>query len=324
MDPNSTKRKRGAALGTVQSSASASSHPPSKKRRRPSPESDELTSRRPAVSRPSPPNPQHTAARPVRKRKSSTLNEAPDELSANYASLKPRTRHVSQATIRTKWTSLPAPAQSQIRSLLLAAKRSVLASHPAEQRRTEADAAISILIRRLEKQLPRMPFPPKTRAGSFDAARLSEGCRGLEGALTAVMQDVALLEAEIEREEAALERERTELKRLEGDARREEERQRRDAFKIHPLLQLSDDLEDEDIEDGAGSIGLIATKRPLALAQQSLFDNPDPELDSLLKQLGSHMESMQSNHAQVAGLSDAMAGARATLEDALGGVMTGG
>ncbi|KAL2351929.1 CENP-Q, a CENPA-CAD centromere complex subunit-domain-containing protein [Cryomyces antarcticus] len=323
MDPSSTKLKRGAAWETEQSSVSASSHPPSKKRRRPSPENDELTSGRPAVPRPSHPDPRRTAARPVRKRKSSTLSEAPDELSADYASLKPRTRHVSQATIRTRWTTLPAPAQSQIRSLLLAAKRSVLASHPTEQRRTEADAAISILIRRLEKQLPRMPFPPKTKAGSFDAARLSEGCRGLEGALTAVMQDVALLEAEIEREEAALERERTELKRLERDARREEERRRREVFKIHPLLQLSDDLEDEDIDDGAESIGLITTKRSLASARQPLFDNPDPELDSLLKQLGSHMESMQSNHAQVTGLSDATAGAQATLEDALGGIMTG-
>ncbi|KAK5163540.1 hypothetical protein LTR04_002431 [Oleoguttula sp. CCFEE 6159] len=131
------------------------------------------------------------------------------------------------------------------------------------------------------------------------------------------MQDVALLEAEIEREEAALERERTELKRLERDARREEERRRREVFK------LSDDLEDEDIDDGAESIGLITTKRSLASARQPLFDNPDPELDSLLKQLGSHMESMQSNHAQVTGLSDAMAGAQATLEDALGGIMTG-
>ncbi|KAK5163541.1 hypothetical protein LTR04_002432 [Oleoguttula sp. CCFEE 6159] len=163
MDPSSTKLKRGAAWETEQSSVSASSHPPSKKRRRPSPENDELTSGRPAVPRPSHPDPRRTAARPVRKRKSSTLSEAPDELSADYASLKPRTRHVSQATIRTRWTTLPAPAQSQIRSLLLAAKRSVLASHPTEQRRTEADAAISILIRRLEKQLPRMPFPPKTK-----------------------------------------------------------------------------------------------------------------------------------------------------------------
>lgn len=49
----------------------------------------------------------------------------------------------------------------------------------------------------------------------------------------------------------------------------------------------------------------------------SLLHSPDPDLNPLLEQLQSHLESMQANLGQLEGIDDAMVSAREALDDVL-------
>lgn len=60
--------------------------------------------------------------------------------------------------------------------------------------------------------------------------------------------------------------------------------------------------------DDAESIGLV--RRP---AVDSVFDMSDPELEPLIAQFGSHMESVQANGLQLEGLGEAISNAHAAL-----------
>jgi kinetochore protein Fta7 len=116
-------------------------------------------------------NPQPSANK---KRKASAEDDStlassnpPKKTKKAYSHLRPHTRRIPQDTIQTTWKRLPEPAQRQVRSLFLSAKRSSLQAIRDPRRRTEAEAAVSAMVRKLEKQLPRMPFPPGAKGGSF-------------------------------------------------------------------------------------------------------------------------------------------------------------
>jgi hypothetical protein len=94
-------------------------------------------------------------------------NPAKKKKKKSFTHLRPQTRRIPQETIQTTWKRLPEPAQRQVRSLFLGAKRTSLHSIRDPRRRTEAEAAVSAMVRKLEKQLPRMPFPPGVKGGSF-------------------------------------------------------------------------------------------------------------------------------------------------------------
>jgi len=83
-------------------------------------------------------------------------------------------RRVPQDVITTKWSALPHPAQEQVRELFAAAKRPVILSCRSEKRRKEAEVVLGTVVRKLEKQLPRMPFPLKTKEYHFDLEKLME------------------------------------------------------------------------------------------------------------------------------------------------------
>jgi hypothetical protein len=48
--------------------------------------------------------------------------------------------------------------------------------------------------------------------------------------------------------------------------------------------------------------------------EESVFDMSDPELEPLITQFGSHLESILANGAQIEGLGDAISNAHAALE----------
>jgi kinetochore protein Fta7 len=85
-----------------------------------------------------------------------------------FSSLKAQTRHISQDLVRSEWESLQKPAQQQVRDIFLAAKRTTLNQVLDGPRRREAEFVVNDVLRRLEKQLPRMPFPPNTKAAQLD------------------------------------------------------------------------------------------------------------------------------------------------------------
>ena len=180
---------------------------------------------------------------------------------------------------------------------------------------------------------------PSNGAGSaeldLDLERILSRTSALRSTLSSNNQSVKLLRAQIKREETALKRDTAELKGLEEGVRRGREvaaRQRRD---LHPVARgLAGAADDES--DGAAR-GKMATGRadedehtmmmegliPTAARTRrtrthvALLTNEaiakDEELIPLVKQLRSHLESMQSNVAGMKDLRWTMDGAAAML-----------
>ncbi|KAF1989011.1 hypothetical protein K402DRAFT_372468 [Aulographum hederae CBS 113979] len=252
-----------------------------------------------------------------KKRKASEVEDADttEHAPKRFQHLKARTRRVPQSVIASKWTALPHVAQQQVQELFHAAKRPVALGRPDERRREEAEKVLNTVVRKLEKQLSRMPFPAKTKDAVFSLEKLLERNRLLESQLTPAMHSIELLDAAIEKEERSLERDRRTLARLEANAISEERRQQKQAKKIHPLLKQAPDLED-NLDDYAENINLVSS---VAAQKGDLMDDADgdPDLLSVLKQLQNHMESMHANRLQVAGIDNAIVDARASLDDAI-------
>jgi kinetochore protein Fta7 len=144
-----------------------------KKRQRAPVADDEDEISQPAPSnkkRKSSSNPQ---ARPSKKHKiptddaESSLNPVKRSKKKSFAHLRPHTRRVPQETITATWKRLPEPAQRQVHALLLTAKRTSLNSIRDARKRAEAEMAVNAMVRKLERQVPKMPFPPGAKAACF-------------------------------------------------------------------------------------------------------------------------------------------------------------
>ncbi|KAF2096419.1 hypothetical protein NA57DRAFT_78025 [Rhizodiscina lignyota] len=246
-----------------------------------------------------------------RKRKSDGApNEASSRPHKRFQYLKPRTRRISQNLITSKWTPLPAPAQQQVRELFKAAKRPVILARHDERRKREAEVVLDHMVTRLEKQLPRMPFPPKSKEGDFDLDGLVEKNRMLENLVTPAIHSIELLKAEIEKEEAALQRDRETLRRLERDSQAEQRAAESSVTTIHPLLESG--LDSETIANDAESINMQKADEASSIPLEDM----DHELLPLIAQFRSHLESMQANAMQVDGLSEAISRTSAALNSA--------
>lgn len=65
-----------------------------------------------------------------------------------FAYLKPRVRHVSERTIKSKWTTLPEPVQEKVRDMFKSLERPVIVRHRDERRRIEAQTAVGAVVRK--------------------------------------------------------------------------------------------------------------------------------------------------------------------------------
>ena len=90
-------------------------------------------------------------------------------------SLKPTLKHVSQATIQSKWKILDDSAQAKVAEIFRSVGLPVLAKHTNETSKIEAQDAIVLMTRSLCKRLPKMPFPQATKIGNFDYDALAKG-----------------------------------------------------------------------------------------------------------------------------------------------------
>ncbi|KAI9820655.1 MAG: hypothetical protein M1827_005024 [Pycnora praestabilis] len=226
--------------------------------------------------------------------------EADDDVAPRkkFISLKPRIRHIPQDVVTSKWEVLTGPVQDQVRELFKAVQRPVVMMHQDENRRSEAQTALKFVSRSLEKKLPRWPFPPNVKDSHFNYEELLNGSRILESMLTPATHAVALLKAEIKKEEQALEADRERLAGLEANAKAEDASRKRQAKKVHSLLRSSEPINSvARDQDNAVDFALVTA----ASSQQtlSLVTDLDPDLQPLIAQLQSHLDSMQSNMAQV-------------------------
>lgn len=105
----------------------------------------------------------------VRKRRQEEDEEEPRKKPKHdFAYLKPTIRKVPQEVISSDWKRLPEPAQRQIQTILLTAKRTAINSFRDPRRRKEVQGVLDVMHRKLEKRLPRSPFPPFSKAAHFD------------------------------------------------------------------------------------------------------------------------------------------------------------
>lgn len=65
-----------------------------------------------------------------------------------YAYLKPRIRHISERTIKAKWTTLPEPVQQKVLDMFRSLERPVIVRQRDERKRIEAQTAVGALVRK--------------------------------------------------------------------------------------------------------------------------------------------------------------------------------
>ncbi|KAE9982173.1 hypothetical protein EG328_011085 [Venturia inaequalis] len=228
----------------------------------------------------------------------------------DFAYLKPKIRKVPQEIIQSDWKRLPEPAQRRIQTILLTAKRTALNSVRDPRRRKEVEGVLDVMHRKLEKRLPRSPFPPFSKAGHFNLEEQLERNRILEAEQIPAEDSVKLLEEEIEREELHTENKRQVLADLEKNAKASIQQQKKRAKATHPLLiEMTTPARHSD---NADSIGLARARN-----KHHVFDETDEDLTPLLSQFRSHLESIQANGSQLEGVGDAIASAQAALRTAL-------
>ncbi|KAK2742814.1 hypothetical protein FQN57_005105 [Myotisia sp. PD_48] len=228
-----------------------------------------------------------------------------------FAMLMSRTRHIDEQTIKSKWTTLSESAQDKVKELFLSVELPVITRHRDEKKRIEAQSALETVRKNLSKRLPKMPFPPNTRDASFNyEAALNENGL-LERQLATMTGSVRLLQAEIRREETELARDKAKLEELERNAKAAEGERKRLRKNVHPVLKRLDDSPDYQTPRDAS----FELKPESSKETGLLIDiDADTKLFSIVKQLRSHLESMQANTSQVSGIGDAISRAGAALD----------
>ncbi|EXJ88527.1 hypothetical protein A1O1_05457 [Capronia coronata CBS 617.96] len=212
----------------------------------------------------------------------------------------------------------------------------------------EYEKAVEEVADKLLSSLPRMPFPPTNGSktskaaaddASFDLSATLHRIATLQAQLTMNMQSTHLLRMQIRREKAELRRDRDELAGLETALKSSQTLRRKREKGLHPLAragvddsQHEDEIPQEDIEK-LNSLAGIAVSQPapadrhaagwftsILPASSALYPSldssarADPELDTLLRQLRSHLLSMQNNTSRLQPVMAAIDDAKTTLD----------
>ncbi|KIV77270.1 hypothetical protein PV11_09081 [Exophiala sideris] len=247
----------------------------------------------------------------------------------HFATLEPRIKNISQATIQKKWKPLPTTSQDKIRQLLLniKSKRSGSAARipPISRARTsksktaikeeEYEKIVEEIADKLVSRLPRMPFPPTPASTSlddtpFDLSNTLHRVSSLQSQLTTNIQSAHLLRRQIKREQRALKQDRAELTALERGLKSSSELRRKKERGLHPIARQLDTNEDDGVGvDQIERINTIAgisksAGQPDPGSLTSPNSDEDADLEPLLNQLRSHLLSMQNN---VAGMKPVLA-----------------
>ncbi|KAJ6155342.1 hypothetical protein N7470_005908 [Penicillium chermesinum] len=241
------------------------------------------------------------------KRKRSDQNDEEGDSEKHYAYLKPSVRRVPEKTIKSKWATLPEPVQDKVRGLFHAIERPVIMRHSNEKKRIEAQAAVHAVVRNLGKRLPRMPFPPITKDAHFDyESALDEHVCGKYRNNERQHGSPESRDCE---EEALLAEEKKALQEMDKNAKRAEAERKRLTKNEHPVLRQLDEFVSSHDATDVFALADGKTPRP-ALGEL----DADPEIQGLMKQLHGHLQSMQTNIAPLAGLSDAVTRSQAALD----------
>ncbi|KAL2832998.1 CENP-Q, a CENPA-CAD centromere complex subunit-domain-containing protein [Aspergillus cavernicola] len=247
---------------------------------------------------------------PKRKRSDDALDQDKEsQHKKSYAHLKPQVRQISEKTIKSKWSTLPEPAQDKIRDMFRALERPVIVRQQNDKKRYEAQAAVQAVVKNLGKRLPRMPFPPLSKDSVFEYEAALNEHSAMESSLSTMTDSIDLLDNEIAKEEVLLARETKHLQEMEKNAKRAEADRKRQMKNEHPALrQLHRNPEKQT---GKPAEFTLSNVKDSLLGFDEL--EADPEVSSLLRQLNNHLNSMQSNTNSLDGLKDAITRSQVAL-----------
>ena len=256
--------------------------------------------------------------------------------------LAPKTQHISASRVRKSWRPLPLNTQDRVKALLAAIQAETLATLQEPTRKTtyklpnsrkphtsisQADTdrteAVTALIARLDKSVPKMSFPPpagsrskggKNSTSDMDLSLLQTHQRTaqLSSQLSQTKQSSKILRLQLKTEEADLKRDRAELAELERNYRANVLADRRRGKDLHELARdLDGDGEGTvkvEEEDGEGIHELASTARMRSktargkdlLGQAQVED--DTQLKELVGTLRNHLGSLKGNTSSLSGL----------------------
>ncbi|KAH0842191.1 hypothetical protein AYO21_00184 [Fonsecaea monophora] len=208
----------------------------------------------------------------------------------------------------------------------------------ASVREDEYEKAVEEVAEKLLTRLPRMPFPQTNSStvddSPFDLSATLARVATLQSQLTTNLQSAQLLRRQINREKLALKRDRAQLKALEEGFKGSEALRRKKDRGLHPIAKNLHRSEDEDaggreaelreevervnniagilpVDQRTSAMSKPKTRSPPTLSPGS---DDDPELNSLLNQLRSHLLSMQNNTASMLPVLAAMDETKVTLD----------
>lgn len=262
----------------------------------------------------------------------SDVDEIQQDTEIAHQRLVPRVHQINRDVMDTKWNLLPQGVITQVSTLLNEAQRPVLHRLQPEQTRNSAHSAISTIIKKVERRLRALPFPPSNRVlhreEDFDLEKILKHNRDLETQLTVVHHSNDLLMADRRREEELLERETTALKKLEATIKEENIFNKAELKKLdHPLLKKTPETEDAELGDinlaSRPQVDLADVSPRSFISIQWLIANTimqlqeDENLEPIIQQINGHMESMQGNMEQIRDIGANIAETRAAVEDVL-------
>ncbi|KAL9618518.1 MAG: hypothetical protein Q9160_006774 [Pyrenula sp. 1 TL-2023] len=246
-----------------------------------------------------------------------------DRSSGRYAKLEPTIRRVSRAAIQKKWKKLSEATQDKLRAEFTSLQKPLTVGKGRGRKDIEAHEAIDLVLKlclviesfRLEKRLPRMPFPPSALDNDFDFEATIERKRSLDCQLIKTTHAINILEGEITREQESLDKEEAELERLQKDLKTNDVLRRRRVKNVHPLASSFTNIVSK-ISDSTDKIycatSAIDSSRP---------SSNDPSLAQLVAQLSDHLYSMQNNSKLTVGVKDAISNSQAALDIVIGSAL---
>ncbi|OAP63873.1 hypothetical protein AYL99_03100 [Fonsecaea erecta] len=218
-------------------------------------------------------------------------------------------------------------------------------------REEEYEKMIEEVADKLLARLPRMPFPQTHNTNTttvddspFDLSATLTRIATLQSQLTTNLQSAHLLRRQIRREKLALKRDRAQLKTLEEGFKGSERLRRKKEQGLHPLARSMHRPRGEDDDGDGDGDGVEARQREeiervnhvagiiIRPANNNNYnnksvsstsptptlsldsENSDPEMNSLLGQLRSHLLSMQNNTATMQPVLAAMDEATTVLD----------
>lgn len=234
-----------------------------------------------------------------------------------HPTLQPSILRIPLDTVDTKWTHLPPSTQSSISAFLSTVEATVLSTFTSDKRRTEAQATLSLMKRKLVSQLPRIPVPsvplPVKDLGLVPEQLVA---RDLESRIRPIILQITQLKEAIAQTSSIIESRKAQLRELRVNAQDEAQLRKRRIGALYSMLR--EPLSDLEVEFGADYINARKEMHGEDPVMESTYDpSTDPEVLELKRKVENHLLSIQVNTKPLEGLGERIRRVRCVVDEVL-------